>query len=463
MRTLTAAPPNREPMLAVFLVAMLGVGTALAGAGALAADLTLGVAGAVLLAFSLGILVATDWLDGTVLLVLAVPLPAIVSTDTLRVATVAPLTALVVFAWLLRRGVQDRPLETGGLPVRSLGALVLAFTAATACATHPATSIRELLNTSVLFALLVLLVDRFAESRQRIQSALLVLAGVAGVVGLLAILETVGIVPGAFPRFGTSLYRAALGFGQPNGLGLFLAICAPIVVYFAMSAPAHVRLAARVALPLVLAGLAGTFSRGSWLALLAGSIILLVAGAYRFFLRVWLSALAFIVVFDVGTGGALRETAARTVGDWVIEQRLTLQLAGLLMFFDRPVLGVGPGGYADNLDRYGAQLPQLFDYLPTPHNAYVQMAAETGVIGLIAFVAFLLLGLWVAFVPTRKAVHGDPAADDTQLRLALLWSFTTACLAAFVVWPFAHGTGQAVVLVMAAVFALRAHTPARSG
>jgi O-antigen ligase len=124
------------------------------------------------------------------------------------------------------------------------------------------------------------------------------------------------------------------------------------------------------------------------------------------------------------------------------------------MFIDHPVLGVGPGGFAVNLDRYGAQIPQLSDYLPTPHNAYVQMAAETGVIGLLAFVCFLAAGLFVAIRAARSA-----PPDVRGLRLSLLWSYATMCAAGLVVWPFAHGTGQAVLVVAAATFAVPREAP----
>jgi O-antigen ligase len=105
---------------------------------------------------------------------------------------------------------------------------------------------------------------------------------------------------------------------------------------------------------------------------------LVVVGAGRRALRVWLGALLVAAAADLVTGGAIRDTVARTVGDWVIEQRAALALTGIVMFLDHPVVGVGPGGFAPGLDQYGALVPGLEDLKPTPHNAYVQAAAETG-------------------------------------------------------------------------------------
>jgi O-antigen ligase len=140
----------------------------------------------------------------------------------------------------------------------------------------------------------------------------------------------------------------------------------------------------------------------------------------------------------------------------VLEQRAALVLAGILMFLARPWLGVGPGGFEHNLDRYGAQLPQLWDYLPTPHNAYVQMAAEAGVVGLAAF-TILLFALLRILV---RRVRATPAADSHTrgFRRAILWSFGVFCCACMVVWPFAHGTGQAVMIILATGLAADAET-----
>jgi hypothetical protein len=84
------------------------------------------------------------------------------------------------------------------------------------------------------------------------------------------------------------------------------------------------------------------------------------------------------------------------------------------------------------------------------------MAAEAGVIGLIAFAVFLGTSLVVQIRGVRlDRADADVPREDASLRRALLWSFAVACAACIVVWPFSHGTGQAVMLVAAAGFASR--------
>jgi O-antigen ligase len=446
-----------EPRAAAALTALLGAGIVLGLAGAQLRAESLAAAGGGLAAAALIMLVAAGWLDGAVTLALAVPLPAIYETATLRIAAAAPITAAVLFAWMLRRAVSDEPFDAGRVPVRALMLLGATLAVAGVAGTHPVVSARELLNLALLVALLLLAADAFRGRPDTARAAMRTLVVAATACGALAVLEMLGVLPGRFPRYETAFNRAALGFGQPNGLGLFFALVVPFAVYEWNEATSRwARARAATALVFIAAGLLATFSRGAWLSVLGGTAVLALTGDARFAARVLLCALLAAVAADVVTGGALRDTAARTIDDWVIEQRAALMLAGILMFLARPWLGVGPGGFEQNLDRYGAQLPQLWDYLPTPHNAYVQMAAESGIVGLAAFLFLLFVILRLLVRRVRESRSED--ADARGFRRAVLWSFGVLCCACMVVWPFAHGTGQAVMLILAAGLAADAET-----
>lgn len=407
------------------------------------------VIGAVAVAAGLGglaVLVAGGWISGIAVVAAAIPLPALAANADVRIAAVAPITLAVVAGWLLAMRLPDARADR--LVTRSTHALLAVFFVATLSAAAPATSARELFNITVLLAFFLLAV-RHAAAPGAADAAVTLLAAVAALCGALAVLEAVGILPGNFPRWGTPFNRAALGFGQPNGLGLFLAVLLPVSVHAMRAASGWRRTLAVVALCAVTAGLFATFSRGSWLAVIGGACALAFVRDYRLLRNVMLSALVSAVALDVISGGMLRDTIARTAGDWVLEQRAALMIAGISMFLANPVLGVGPGGFEDALPSYGAQIPQLWDYLPTPHNAYIQMAAETGVAGLVVFVVFLgvCMHRLVRYANNAAAVGAN--AVDVSLRRCLVWSFATSCCAGIVVWPFAHGTGQAVLLLLA--------------
>ncbi|HET9785458.1 MAG TPA: O-antigen ligase family protein, partial [Terriglobales bacterium] len=67
---------------------------------------------------------------------------------------------------------------------------------------------------------------------------------------------------------------------------------------------------------------------------------------------------------------------------------------GVLMFLDHPWLGVGPGNYEVEYLTYSARAGLSGeDTVRDPHSLYVQIAAETGVAGLAAFVWLLAAAL----------------------------------------------------------------------
>jgi O-antigen ligase len=412
------------------------------------------VAGTVALA-ALGALVATGWLSGVMLVALTVPLPALYDTESMRVAAVAPVTAVAVGAWLLALGVAGRTARLGRTPKNTLALLFATFVIATVTAQYALTSVRETINFAFLLGFLLMAADAFADRRALPQVVDLLVAS-AAVCGVLALLETVGILPAQFPRYNTNYNRAALGFGQPNALGLFMAMVLPFAVHrFRIERDRVYKTLCALACLGVATGLIASFSRGSWLSVLAGTGALFFTGDGKLARRIWLSAILLVVVVDLASGGAMRDTAVRTIGDWVIEQRAALMLAGIAMFLAYPVTGVGPGGYAESLDRFGPQIPQLWDYLPTPHNAYVHMAAENGILGLIAFLVFIVITFRVQVRRTRRDdADAVVTREERSLNRALIWSFGTAVAAGMVVWPFAHGTGQALMLVTAGIYAM---------
>ncbi len=436
--------------VAGMIVGVIGVLTVVTLAAVARSELATAAAGGAAIGVAFLVLLAAGWADGLYVLILAIPLPAAFTADA-RLTLVAPITAAVVFGWFVNWGVDRRPLRLGDLPRRSVALLLAAFAIAVLFANARLLAVREFINIAVLVALFVAATELFTGRPSRVRAVINLLVAVAAVCGMLALLEAVQLLPGQFPRWETPFNRAALGFGQPNALGLFLAVTLPLSVYKLVTARSiPQRVVGATATLLVALGLLGTFSRGSWLAVLAGGGVLAFAKAGRWTVRIWAVALIGAVVTDVASGGVLTDTVRRTVGDWVLEQRAVLVLVGVLMFVDNPFFGVGPGGFAEQVENYAARIPQLWDLQPTPHNAYIQMAAETGAIGLVALIVFFAALSMVALRRARAASDDSAvSAEERSLRLALLWSVATVVLAGLVVWPFSHGAGQAVVLIAA--------------
>ena len=133
-----------------------------------------------------------------------------------------------------------------------------------------------------------------------------------------------------------------------------------------------------------------TFSRGAWLALTI-AVVVICSSVWR---RRGLSLKAPIVILALAALLYLpfhSLISQRLVGDdkGSAEARIPLMHLAFRMIADNPVLGVGTDNFTVAMDRY---LTSEFRraWLFTVHNKYLLVLAETGILGLLAYLAFLL-------------------------------------------------------------------------
>jgi hypothetical protein len=74
--------------------------------------------------------------------------------------------------------------------------------------------------------------------------------------------------------------------------------------------------------------------------------------------------------------------------DYSTAERLAHWIAGVHMFLNHPLTGVGIGNYSDAYPRYFITI--FVNSLGHAHNYYINIAAETGAIGLTAYLLFLM-------------------------------------------------------------------------
>lgn len=182
-----------------------------------------------------------------------------------------------------------------------------------------------------------------------------------------------------------------------------------------------VRILAAAGLVVVLAALELTWSRGAWIAALAGLAVMVVLAPRR---RAGLLVLCLVVLLlataAIGPGRVSLARRIEAIPSATFNlDRLALWEGALRIARAHPVLGTGYGTFSRAWPRH---MPEDIVQDPTTaHNLYLTFAAETGLVGLVAFLAFIvaaLCGLWRRIACTR----GDPRTDG-------LW---VACLAATV-------------------------------
>lgn len=443
-----ASEPRADRILAGMSVAALGAGVVGMVAALGLRSTPLAILGAAIATSALFILILGEWLDGLLLLAIVLAAPPVLSNGDVRLPLAAVLNALVVAAWFLRRLPERRPIRLGAIPVPAVAAFMAAVVLSSLVAEDRGAALRECVNQTAMLALLVVAVDEFEWRPGAVAVVARALAYSSGVAGLAALSQALGILSTPFPMEGTPFRRATAGFGWPNEAGMYFALTLPLCVYVYQT-----RAKRLAALPVAgcLVGLLSTFSRSSWLGVVVAPLFLMLVGARRTAVRVWIWGAFAIVGLDFVSGGALHTRLVTTLGDWVVGQRLALMYVGILIFLANPVLGIGPGGFEQGLAQFGPQVSMLWDYVASAHNGYIEVAAEMGAIGVLSFGSLMVVILVRTLGSARAtAANVEPSGFETvALKRAVAWAFATAFLIAFTIWPFAHGIGQLMILVAA--------------
>lgn len=206
-------------------------------------------------------------------------------------------------------------------------------------------------------------------------------------------------------------------FDQPNPYGGYLNLALPVALALALLArDPRMRWVAGGASALLLFALYLANSRGALLGLVAAVIVIVAAGwrlerwtalaalvgapvvAVAWFthlipLRIQNSLLSQFRVNDVSLTGQINDANFSTI------ERLAHWVAGIHMFQAHPVLGVGAGNYGAAYQQY--KVPGWEESLTHAHNYYINVAAETGILGLLTFLAVVAAALYLAWRATR--------------------------------------------------------------
>nr|WP_223185303.1 O-antigen ligase family protein [Streptomyces sp. CBMA152] len=242
--------------------------------------------------------------------------------------------------------------------------------------------------------------------------ATVVAYGVVGAVGL-------ALAPGArTPEPGVRVGRGVWAWGARRPLALACAAVLP--------------------LPLAL-----SFSRGAWIATaVACGVLLLLSGVRRALLIVVAgAALAVVLVGGVGAGTALLQerlssiTQVTDAPDQSVTDRYTLWSAAVGMWRESPVTGVGLKGFPAHRDSHaplalssgsdtaGAGAAFHRQPLLSPHNMYLLVLSEQGLVGVCTLVAGW--GALVVCAVRRLYVAGRAGAGDIDCALVatglLVW------------------------------------------
>jgi len=130
---------------------------------------------------------------------------------------------------------------------------------------------------------------------------------------------------------------------------------------------------------MIIANMLFTYSRGSWVAFFSICLLLAVFVANKR-IKVMIFSMAAIFLIVVLAVPALRERLVFILQKGGDATRFRMWTTAAAIFKDSPLVGCGLGLFIDNFSKYGSASGCQY-----AHNCYLQILAETGILGLASF------------------------------------------------------------------------------
>ncbi|MDQ0961683.1 O-antigen ligase [Streptomyces sp. B4I13] len=322
------------------------------------------------------------------------------------------LSALVVLfcaVRLLRQ--RRRPLSRTAAVVLALPVAGLALAAMGASSPGAGlTGLGRYLQIFVLVPAAVVLLVRDRADLRVLAWSFVGLAGWQGAVGVHQ------FVTGTGASYQGETIRAVGTFGPQDVMGMATVVSFGLVCAVGLAlggSRVRQRAVAAAAALALLAPLALSFSRGAWIATALTCTVQLALAGLRRALKVGAAAVAagVVLVGGFGVGSAMLQervssiTQVADAPDQSVTDRYTLWASAVGMWAEQPLTGVGLKGFPEHRDAHaslalssgsdtdGAGSGFVRQPLLSPHNMYLLVLAEQGLIGLLA-----LAGAWLAML-----------------------------------------------------------------
>ncbi|HEX2835401.1 MAG TPA: O-antigen ligase family protein [Thermoanaerobaculia bacterium] len=229
--------------------------------------------------------------------------------------------------------------------------------------------------------------------------------------------------------------RVAGPVGDPNFFGRLLLLPIPPAVLLAFQTKSRgLRCAFLLAALLIAATIAVTYSRGAMVALAVMALLLLHAlhVRWRSTFLVAAALLALVVVLPptiterfITIEQILPSDDEPLHPDSSFEERRMLMRVAWRMFEAHPVGGVGIGNYTTRFDDHAGSIGSAVrpynepSETRFPHNLALELAAETGLLGLTAFAAIVAIA-WSTLRRAARRLSGESGVLAASLSISLV-------------------------------------------
>lgn len=222
--------------------------------------------------------------------------------------------------------------------------------------------------------------------------------------------------------------RITASFKNPNHFGGWLSMVLPITTSLFLFGPKRRKwfriafglLSTLLFICLLLAG-----SRGAWLGFM-GALLLMGILKSKKLLLITLICILIVPFAASGRFGERVTSIFNINNEGPNIDRITLWKETLVMIKDRPLLGRGVNTFMSNWSKYGVGKTWGHPYYP--HNCYLHMAAETGLVGLGMFI-WIIVMLFRSTINFLKKIELKTEEDGFYQVVGLgLLGGITACL-----------------------------------
>ena len=181
-------------------------------------------------------------------------------------------------------------------------------------------------------------------------------------------------------------FRVFSTFENPNLLAIFLVIVIPIALFLFLNTKKSIgKVYYAASIVIFTACLALTFSRTGMLGLAAAIIIFIMLMNIRYIIFLLIGGVALIPFLPASIINRIKSMGLH---DSTVEYRFKIWETTMEMIRDNPITGVGYGS-STYMEVYRDYLGRT-KIVAHAHNTFLQIWAESGIVGIIAFLIFIL-------------------------------------------------------------------------
>jgi O-antigen ligase len=194
-------------------------------------------------------------------------------------------------------------------------------------------------------------------------------------------------------------YRPGWVTGDPNYFSISALLCLPIAFFLLQTKPRPLtRWFCIASMATILFALTLAASRGGFVGLLVGSAIIVLRSPRRL-RNASLGILVLAPLMLLAPSTPINRLLHPSRGDQrSTDTRTALWTAGVRMFQAYPLTGIGPGNFKPMVNRFAGD-EKVREHIA--HNTYIEIAAETGLVGLVCFFG-VLVATFISLERTRR-------------------------------------------------------------